>query len=203
MTAAGALASGPKKSSRGRPRNSWTRWDQCWRNTDEARTSGMDLRRRKASCWLEEKGERVEAGMARHCARVRPVHWLVDNHVKRRLALGFFRLRATARAMNANGIPRRLARKIAWAVSMSTAAAYGVKAIWEGQQWLLDSFDRPTSVTGRTIADTFSTAKERTPGIQGPADIPHAPGVDSGLGELCLGSALLTISLLSMLCSCF
>jgi len=43
-----------------------------------------------------------------------------------------YRLRLTVRVMSANGVPRRLARGVAWAVAMSTAA-YGVEAIWEGQ----------------------------------------------------------------------
>jgi len=60
--------------------------------------------------------------------------------------------------MNANGIPRKLARKVAWAVAMSTAA-YGIEAIWEDQKWLLDGFTKLTTVLGRTVAGTFSTAK--------------------------------------------
>jgi len=48
-------------------------------------------------------------------------------HIRHRLALGHHRLRTTARVMTANGAPRKLARKIAWAVAMSTAA-YGVEA---------------------------------------------------------------------------
>jgi len=60
--------------------------------------------------------------------------------------------------MNANGIPRKLARKVAWAVAMSTAA-YGIEAIWEDQKWLLDGFTKLTTVLGRTVAGTFSAAK--------------------------------------------
>jgi hypothetical protein len=55
-------------------------------------------------------------------------------HIKHRLALGQYRLRTIARVVKANAIPRKLARKVAWAVAMSTAA-YGVEAIWEGQKW--------------------------------------------------------------------
>jgi hypothetical protein len=60
--------------------------------------------------------------------------------------------------MKANAIPRKLARKVAWAVAMSTAA-YGVEAIWEGQKWLLDDFHRLTVAIGRTVAGTFGTTK--------------------------------------------
>jgi hypothetical protein len=63
-----------------------------------------------------------------------------------------------ARVIKANGIPRKLARKVAWAVAMSTVA-YGVEAIWEGQKWLLEDFYRLTVAIGRTVAGTFSTAK--------------------------------------------
>jgi hypothetical protein len=74
-------------------------------------------------------------------------------HVKRRLAaLGHHRLRTMARIMNANGV----SRKVAWAVAMSTTA-YGIEAIWEGQQWLLDGFHRLTVAIARTVAGTFST----------------------------------------------
>jgi hypothetical protein len=41
---------------------------------------------------------------------------------------------------------------------MSTAA-YGIEAIWEGQQRLLDGFDKLTTVIGRTVAGTFSSPK--------------------------------------------
>ena len=41
---------------------------------------------------------------------------------------------------------------------MSTAA-YGIEAIWEGQQWVLDGFDKLTIVIGRMVAGTFSTTK--------------------------------------------
>jgi hypothetical protein len=43
-------------------------------------------------------------------------------------------------------------------VAMSTAA-YGVEAIWEGQQWLLGVFHRLTVAIARTVAGTFSTTK--------------------------------------------
>jgi hypothetical protein len=56
--------------------------------------------------------------------------------------------------MNANGVPRKLARKVAWSVAMSTAA-YGVEAIWEDQQWLLDGFHKLTVAIARTVAGTF------------------------------------------------
>ena len=70
--------------------------------------------------------------------KARPVHWLgffidprfnFQAHVRHLLALGQQRIKATARVMGANSIPRKLARKVAWAVAMSTAA-YGVEAIW-------------------------------------------------------------------------
>ena len=43
-------------------------------------------------------------------------------------------------------------------VSMPTAT-YGSEAILEGQNWLLDGFDKLTEVIGRTVAGKFSTAK--------------------------------------------
>ena len=43
--------------------------------------------------------------------------------------------------MGVDGAKRQLPRKVAWAVAMSTAA-FGVEAIWEGQTWLLDGFNR-------------------------------------------------------------
>jgi len=60
--------------------------------------------------------------------------------------------------MSANGIPRKLARKVAWAVAMSTAA-YGVEALWEGQRWLLDGFTKLTNAIGRAVAGAFGAAK--------------------------------------------
>jgi len=60
--------------------------------------------------------------------------------------------------MTANGIPKKLARKVAWSVAMSTAA-YDIQAIWEGQKWLLDGFNKLTATIGRAVARTFSTAK--------------------------------------------
>jgi hypothetical protein len=59
--------------------------------------------------------------------------------------------------MGANGTPRRLARKVAWSVAMSTAAN-GVEAIWEGQRWLADGFDKLTKTIGRVVRGTFSTS---------------------------------------------
>jgi hypothetical protein len=79
-------------------------------------------------------------------------------HVKHRLALGHHRMRTMARIMTANGIGRKLARKVGWAVAMSTAA-YGIEAIWEGQTWLLEGFHHPSVAIGRAVAGTFSTTK--------------------------------------------
>jgi len=59
--------------------------------------------------------------------------------------------------MNANGVPRKLARKVAWAVAMSTAA-YGIEALWEGQSWLLDRSDKLSTAIGRAVTGIFSTA---------------------------------------------
>ena len=82
--------------------------------------------------------------------KAKPTRWLgffIDccfnwqAHVRHRLAFGHYRIKATARVMNANGVQRKLARKVSWAVGMSTAA-YGIEAIWEGQQWLLDGVDK-------------------------------------------------------------
>jgi hypothetical protein len=58
----------------------------------------------------------------------------------------------------ANATPLKLARKDAWVVVMSTAA-YGVEAIWDGQKWLFDGFDKLTKTIGRTIAGIFSSTK--------------------------------------------
>jgi hypothetical protein len=97
----------------------------------------------------------------------KPVRWLgffIDcrfnwqAHVKHRLALGHRQIRTISRVMTINRVPRKLARKIAWEVSMSTAA-YGIEAIWEGQTWLLDGFNKLSAATGRAVAGTFSTAK--------------------------------------------
>jgi len=71
--------------------------------------------------------------------------------------LGQHRLRTITRIINANGVKRSLARKVAWAMAMSTAA-YGVGAIWENQGWMLDSFNHLTAI-GQAVAGTFSTAK--------------------------------------------
>ena len=69
----------------------------------------------------------------------KPTRWLgffVDSrlnwqaHVCHQLALKHHRLRTVSRATSTNRIPRKLARKVAWAVAMSTAA-YGIEAIWE------------------------------------------------------------------------
>lgn len=79
-------------------------------------------------------------------------------HVQHRLALEHGRIKAVARVMGANGTPRKLARKIAWAVAMATAT-YGIEGIWEGQQWLLDGFTKLTTAIARTVARTFSTTK--------------------------------------------
>ena len=60
--------------------------------------------------------------------------------------------------MTANGIPRRLARKVALAVVMSPAA-YGIEAIQEGQRSLPTGFSNLTAAIGRAGAGTLSTAK--------------------------------------------
>jgi hypothetical protein len=60
--------------------------------------------------------------------------------------------------MTANGIRRKLARKVGWAVAMSTAA-YGIEAIWEGQEWLLEGFYKLSVAIGRSVAGTFGMAK--------------------------------------------
>jgi hypothetical protein len=101
--------------------------------------------------------------------KAKPVHWLGffigcrfnwQAHVRHRLVLDFHRIRTVARVMNANGILRKLARKMAWAVAMSTAT-YGIEEIREGQQWLLDGSNKLTTAIGRAVAGTFSTAKGR------------------------------------------
>ena len=66
--------------------------------------------------------------------KAKPTRWLgffIDchlnwqTHIRRRLALGHHRLRTVSRVMTVNGVPGKLARKVAWAVAMSTAA-FGV-----------------------------------------------------------------------------
>jgi hypothetical protein len=99
--------------------------------------------------------------------KAKPVRWLgffLDcrmnwrAHVKHRLALGRHRLRTMGRIMTTNDICKKLARKVGWAIAMSTAA-YGIEAIWEGQAWLLEGFDKLTTAIGRTVAATFGTTK--------------------------------------------
>ena len=69
----------------------------------------------------------------------KPTRWLgffVDcrlnwqAHIRHQLPLGHCRLRTITRVMVANGIPRKLAGKVAWAAVMSIAT-YGVETIWE------------------------------------------------------------------------
>jgi hypothetical protein len=88
--------------------------------------------------------------------KAKPVRWLgffLDcrmtrrAHVKHRLALGHHRMKTMARVMTVNGIRRKLARKVGWAVAMSTAA-YGIGAIWEGQTWLLEGFHKLSVAIG-------------------------------------------------------
>ena len=52
----------------------------------------------------------------------------------------------------------RLARKVAWAVAIFTAA-YGIEALWGGQKWLLGRFNKLTTAIGRAVAGTSNTAK--------------------------------------------
>ena len=79
-------------------------------------------------------------------------------HLRHRVALGHNYLRTISRAMPANSIPTKLARKVAWTVAMSTAA-YGIGSIWEDQKWPLDGPGRLTTALGRAVAGTLSTAK--------------------------------------------
>jgi len=64
--------------------------------------------------------------------------------------------------MNADGVPRKLARKVIWAVAMSTAAC-GIEALWEGQSWLLDGFDKLSAAIGRAVAVPSAQPRESTP----------------------------------------
>jgi hypothetical protein len=70
--------------------------------------------------------------------------------VKHRLALVHHRMRTMASIMAANGIRRKLARNVGWAVAMSTAA-YGIEAIFKGQAWLLEGFNRYRQVRRRKL----------------------------------------------------
>jgi hypothetical protein len=62
--------------------------------------------------------------------------------------------------MQRRGIDRRLARTVAWSTSMSTAA-YGIKAIWEGQQWIVDSFQMLITRIARDVGGTFRSTKQQ------------------------------------------
>jgi hypothetical protein len=89
--------------------------------------------------------------------------------------------------MGANGTPRRLVRKVACAVAMSTAA-YGVEAIWEGQKWLVDGLDKLTKTIGRMVSGTFSSTK-RGYAIRAADTPPTGPTLDRR-SERLLASAL-------------
>jgi hypothetical protein len=54
------------------------------------------------------------------------------------------------------GINRKLARTAAWSISMATAA-YEIKAIWEGQPWIVQSFYKLTARIGRDVSGTFAS----------------------------------------------
>jgi hypothetical protein len=88
-------------------------------------------------------------------------------HVKHRLALGHYRIRTIAKVMSANGVLRKLVRKIAW----------------EGQQWLLDELNRLSIAIGRAVTGTFTMAKGggrhplHSPGAGPPKGTP--PGLSS------------------------
>jgi len=69
---------------------------------------------------------------------------------------------------------------------MSTAA-YGIEAIWEGQQWLLDGFNKLAVAIGRAVAGTFSS-RARTPYEQ-QTSLPTRPALDRRRERL-LASAL-------------
>ena len=85
--------------------------------------------------------------------------------------------------MTANGIPRKLTRKVAWAVAMSTAA-YVIEALWEGQRWLLNGFSKLTTAIGQAVAGTLSTAKGE--GATRPGGIPPTePALDRTSASLC------------------
>jgi hypothetical protein len=45
---------------------------------------------------------------------------------------------------------------------MSTAA-YGVEAIWDGQKWLLDGFNKLSAAISRAVVGPFSTTEGRMP----------------------------------------
>jgi hypothetical protein len=64
------------------------------------------------------------------------------------------------RFMQRWGIDRRLAHIVAWSTSMSTAA-YGIEAIWEGQQWIVDSFQMLTTRIAQDVGGTFRSAKQQ------------------------------------------
>jgi hypothetical protein len=155
--------------------------------TSKEKAKGWILRWRASltSKWITRKFD----------IKAKPVRWLDffldcrldwQAHVRHRLALDHHRIRTISRVMNANGVPRKLARKIAWAVSMSTAA-YGIEAIWEDQAWLLKGFNKLSATIGRAVAGTFSTKGEDTVRA---ADIwPAQPALDRRRERL-LASAL-------------
>jgi hypothetical protein len=95
----------------------------------------------------------------------KPMRWLgfyldprLDwrDHTRLRLALGHHRIATASRVMKANGVPRRIARKIGWSLAMS-AAAYGMEVIWKSQPWILKGFDKLTLAIARAVAGTFGT----------------------------------------------
>ena len=83
----------------------------------------------KAKQWKLKWG-----GVERHFdINAKPVRWLgffldprfnFQAHIKHRLALGHHRIKTTARVMGANDVPRKTARKVAWAVSFPCPLKY-------------------------------------------------------------------------------
>jgi hypothetical protein len=84
-------------------------------------------------------------------------------------------------------VPRLCTGWIRRSVAMSTAA-YGIEAIWKGQTWLLNEFNRLTVAIGRYVAGTFNTAKGEDATTA--ADIPPAKPVLDRRSECLLASAL-------------
>ena len=100
--------------------------------------------------------------------KAKPTRWLgffIDcrfnwqAHVGHRLALGHYRIKATARVTDANGVQRKLARKVAWA-GPSPCSRPRMASRPFGKASSAPGRLRQTSlVIGRTVAGTFSTAK--------------------------------------------
>ena len=101
-------------------------------------------------------------------------------HIIQSLALGHHRPHTVSKVVTANGVPRKLARKVTWFAM--TTAAFGVEAIWKGQIWLFDGFNRLFSAIRRAVNSAFSTTGGKN--VMRAADIPPTrPALDRRRGR--------------------